>query len=131
MRRFAVAALALPALLVAPALPARADVPDAPACRAQVIPFSPGFTAVVTIDNTTSTPTSGWTIGFTLPAAATVTTVFNGALTRAGDHGTLTPLAWSAVILPGHQMFVGLGGSVTPFAPPESFTLNGLPCPVQ
>ena len=125
----ALLAPAAPAVVLAAAAPAAADVPAGPVCRAQVIPFSPGFTAVVTIDNNAGTaPVNGWTIGFDLPQRAAVTMVFGSSLARAGDHGTLTPLAWSATVLPGHQMFVGFGGTATPFTPPSSFTLNGSPC---
>ncbi|GAA0991728.1 hypothetical protein GCM10009555_079530 [Acrocarpospora macrocephala] len=99
-----------------------------PTCRIQVITFSPGFQAVVTIVNTTPAATNGWTIGFALPATATVGSTFNGVMTRSGGTGTITPVAYNAVIGPGVQTFVGFGGSAVPFTPPSGFTLNGVPC---
>ncbi|GES02617.1 hypothetical protein Acor_46830 [Acrocarpospora corrugata] len=101
-----------------------------PTCRIQVITFSPGFLANITIVNTTATATSGWTIRFSLPATASAGSTFGGVLTRAGGTGTITPAAYNAVIAPGVQAFVGFSGMATPFTPPSSFTLNGIPCTV-
>jgi chitodextrinase len=102
----------------------------APGCQAQIILFSPGFMVTVTITNTTVAPVSGWAVRFNLPAAASVGSAFGGALTRAGGTGTITPPAWGGTISPGGQLMTGFTGSATPFTPPESFTLNGLPCTV-
>jgi hypothetical protein len=102
-----------------------------PTCRVQVQAYNPGFTAIVTIVNTTAAPLSGWTIQFTLPAAETVSTTFNGVLTRNGTVGTITPLPWNTAIGAGGQTSPGLtgsAGSTVPFTPPGAFTLNGRPC---
>ncbi|GAA1021162.1 hypothetical protein Aple_057630 [Acrocarpospora pleiomorpha] len=99
-----------------------------PACRVQVITFSPGFQATVTIVNTTSAATNGWTIGFDLPATASTGGTFNGVMSRSGGSGTITPAVYNAAIAPGVQSFVGFSGSAAPFTPPSGFTLNGLPC---
>ncbi len=100
----------------------------APTCRVQLVPFSPGFQVSVTITNTTEAPVSGWTVRFTLAAAASITNSFGGTITRTGTTGTITPPAWGGTISPGWQAMPGFIGSVTPFTPPESFTLNGAPC---
>jgi len=97
-------------------------------CHAQVLAFSPGFQVTLTILNSTTVATTTWSIGFTLAPAAVVGSAFNGLLTRSGAAGTITPLAYDAVINPGGQLFVGFGGSATPFTPPGSFMLNGIPC---
>jgi hypothetical protein len=97
-------------------------------CHVQVLSFSPSFQVTVTILNSTSVATTTWTIGFTLAPSAVVGSAFNGLLTRSGSTGTITPLAYDAVINPGVQLFVGFGGSATPFTPPGSFTLNGASC---
>jgi chitodextrinase len=99
----------------------------APACQVQVLTYSPGFTANLTITNTTATPINGWTIQFTLPATATASP-FGGVLNRNGTVGTITPFSYNSVIGVGLQTFVGFTGSVTPFTPPADFTFNGLPC---
>jgi hypothetical protein len=100
-----------------------------PTCRSQIIPFPPGFQAVVTITNTTAATLNGWTVRFTLPASATVNYAFNGVLTRDGSTGTITPQPWNTVIGPGGQVFTGIVGSVNSFTPPSGFTLNGEACP--
>ncbi|MFC6084523.1 cellulose binding domain-containing protein [Sphaerisporangium aureirubrum] len=99
-----------------------------PSCRTQVIPYNPGFTANVTIVNTTTAPIVGWTVRFTLPAAAAAAGVFNGVLTRTGDAATLTPVSYTNVIQPGGQFTVGFSGSARPFTPPSGFTFEGVPC---
>ena len=73
---------------------------------------------------------SGWSVRFNLAATATVGSSFGGTLTRTGNTGTITPPVWGLTISPGGQAMPGFGGSATPFTPPESFTLNGLPCTV-
>lgn len=102
----------------------------APTCRAQVIPFSPGFLVTVTITNTTAAPISGWAVRFNLAPAASATNVFGGTLTRTGGTGTISPPPWGGTISPGGQLTAGFSGNATPFTPPESFTLNGTPCTV-
>jgi hypothetical protein len=98
-----------------------------PTCQVQVLTYSPGFTANLTITNTTTAPINGWTIQFTLPAAATAWP-FGGVLARNGAVSTITPFSYNSVIGVGVQTFVGFEGSVTPFIPPAGFTFNGLPC---
>ncbi len=99
-----------------------------PSCQIQIEAYNPGFTATVTITNTTTAAVSGWTIQFTLPATATVSTTFNGILTRNGATGTITPFSWNTVIGTGVQTWVGFLGSAAPFTPPAGFTFNGRPC---
>jgi hypothetical protein len=98
-------------------------------CLAQVITYTTGFQASVTIINTTPLATNGWTIRFTLPADVSTGSAFNGLLTRSGSTGTITPLAWSAVIGPGGQLTVGFSGwGTAPITSPSGFTLNGVAC---
>lgn len=99
-----------------------------PTCRVQVIPFSPGFTATVSIINTTAAPLTNWTVRFTLPATAVVNYTFNGTTTRDGATATITPMVWNATVGPGGTAMPGLSGSATPFVPPSNFTVADLPC---
>jgi hypothetical protein len=101
-----------------------------PTCQAQIILFSPGFMVTVTIINTTAAPFSGWSIGFTLPATAVISNRFGGTVTLTGGTGTISPPVWGGTIQPGNRMMSGFTGSASPFTPPESFTLNGIPCTV-
>jgi hypothetical protein len=100
-------------------------------CRTQVISYGTGrsFVANVTLVNTTAVATTSWTIRFTLPATMAAGSAFNGALTRDGDSGMLTPLAYSARIGPGGQITVGFSGGGVAAVPPSGFTVDGLPCP--
>jgi len=99
-----------------------------PTCQYSVVAYNPGFLASVLITNTTVAPLNGWTVRFTLPAAATTSPAFNGILSRTGAAGTLTPQWWSSQIGPGGQLSAGFSGSVTPFSPPAGFTLDDHPC---
>ncbi|NUR26084.1 MAG: hypothetical protein HOV83_09605 [Catenulispora sp.] len=99
-----------------------------PTCRVQVLTYTPGFTVTVTIVNATAAPLSGWKVQFTLPAAATVSSAFNGALTRDGTVGTITSLPWNTTIPAGGQTTPGFTGYAVPFTPPSDFTLDGRPC---
>jgi hypothetical protein len=99
-----------------------------PTCRVQLISFAPGFTVTVTITNTTAATLNGWTVRFTVPAAAVINYSFNGVLTRDGSTGTVTPQFYNTTIGPGGQTYPGFSGTVSPFTPPSAFTLNGVPC---
>lgn len=101
-----------------------------PLCRAQIVLFNPGFQVSVTIINTTAAPVSGWAVRFNLAATASITNSFGGPITRTGDTATISPPVWGATIVPGGQAMPGFGGYASPFTPPESFTLNGIPCTV-
>lgn len=114
----------------APATMTTLAITAEPTCRAQVVTFNPGFQANVTITNTTPATMNGWTLRFTLPATATVSSSFGGVLTRDGAAGTITPASWSRQISPGGRLSVGFSGSAVPFTPPSGFSLNGLPCSV-
>jgi hypothetical protein len=114
----------------APATVTTLAITATPTCQAQIILFSPGFMVTVSITNTTAAPVSGWSIGFTLPATAVISNAFGGTMTRAGGTGTISPPVWGGTIQPGNGIMSGFTGSASPFTPPESFTLNGIPCTV-
>lgn len=97
-------------------------------CQFQLESYPPGFTAYVTIMNNTAAPLSNWTVSFTMPSNASVSTVFGGTLTRTATGGTLTAASYNGTIGAGGETFVGFEGSVSPFNPPSGFTLNGQPC---
>lgn len=99
-----------------------------PACQFHLNTYPPGFTAYVTIINTTTAPLSNWSVSFTMPSNTTVSTTFGGTLTRTATGGALTAASYNATIGAGVETFVGFEGSVSPFNPPSGFTLNGQPC---
>ncbi|MEO3807714.1 cellulose binding domain-containing protein [Sphaerisporangium sp. B11E5] len=99
-----------------------------PSCTVQIITYNPGFTANVSVVNTTTAPITGWTVRFTLPATATANSVFGGVLTRDGATGTLAPRSFTNTIGPGGRLSTGFAGSAVPFTPPSEFSFNGVPC---
>jgi hypothetical protein len=99
-----------------------------PSCKVQLQVYWTGFTATATIVNSTAAAISGWTFGFSLSPAATVSNVFGGVLTRTGGSGTITPASYNGTVGPGGQLYFGFIGSASPPAPPSGFTFNGLPC---
>jgi hypothetical protein len=104
-------------------------VTAAPSCQVQLQVYGGGsFSATASIVNTTAAAINGWTLAFSLPAAATVNTAFNGVLTRSGGSGAITPVSYDTVIGPGAGLFVGFSGWANPASPPSGFTFNGLPC---
>lgn len=99
-----------------------------PSCTVQLQVYGTGFTATATIVNSTSAAISGWTFGFSLTPAATVSSVFGGVLTRTGGAGTITAASYNGTLGPGSQLYFGFIGSANPPAPPSGFTFNGSPC---
>lgn len=99
-----------------------------PKCLVQMNTYGSGFQVTATLTNTTAAPLTGWAVQFSLPASATVNSVFSSVLTRNGGVGTLTAAAYDATIGTGATLFVGFGGSDSPFVPPSGFTLNGAAC---
>jgi chitodextrinase len=89
----------------------RATAP-APACRVQRLVFGQAYLLNVTVENmTTATVLENWTFTFTLPAAHTITTIFNVTLARTGDAATATPAIWFNRISPGGSAVFGIGAS--------------------
>ena len=100
-----------------------------PSCVAQIQNYNNvAFEATVTIVNTTAAPLSPWSVQFNLPANASTNGSFNGVLTRTGSVGTITAASYDAVIGQGGTLYLGFGGSDTPFAPPSGFAVNGAAC---
>lgn len=99
-----------------------------PTCQVHLIDYGPAFQVTVTIVNTTTTATNGWTIRFTLPPTVSTGPAFSGTLVRDATGGTITPLVWSAVIGPGGQLSVGFSGQAAVLTLPTDFTLDGRPC---
>ncbi|HEU5332460.1 MAG TPA: cellulose binding domain-containing protein [Actinocrinis sp.] len=86
------------------------------------------FETTVTIVNTTAAALNPWSVRFTLPANATTSGGFNGVLTRSGSVATISPAVYDTSIGPGGTLYVGFGGSDSPFALPSGFTVNGAAC---
>lgn len=88
-----------------------------------------GFTANLTIANTSSTPVNGWTLAFTFPGDQRVTNAWNAAVTQTGEAVTATNLSYNATIAPGATTTLGFQGTwTTNDTSPGTFTLNGTAC---
>lgn len=99
-----------------------------PKCLVQMNTYGSSFTVTATLTNTTAAPLTGWAVRFSVPASASLNSVFSSVLTRSGNTGTLTAAAYDTTIGTGATLFVGFGGSDSPFVPPSGFTLNGVAC---
>ncbi|HEX5402732.1 MAG TPA: PHB depolymerase family esterase [Pseudonocardiaceae bacterium] len=91
--------------------------------------WATGFTAAITVTNTSSTAINGWTLGFTLPAGQAVVTGWNATYAPASGAVKATNLSYDASIAPGASVAIGFQASHTGNASaPASFTLNGVTC---
>jgi cellulose 1,4-beta-cellobiosidase len=91
-----------------------------------------GFGVNLTIQNTSSSAWTGWTLGFTFPASGqAVTQLWNGSYTQSGQNVTVTNLSYNGSVPAGAMVSSepGFNGSWTTSNPvPTSFTINGNVC---
>lgn len=90
-----------------------------------------GYVGRYTISNGSSSALSTWTVGFTLPAGSTVTSLWNGTEASsgngAGGHGyTVTPAGWDAKVPAGGS--VSFGFEVSGSGAPSGCTIDGAAC---
>lgn len=100
-----------------------------PSCVVQIQNYNNvAFETTITIVNTTAAALSPWSVQFSLPVGASTNGSFNGVLTRNGSVGTITPASYDTVIGTGGTLYLGFGGSDSPFVPPSGFAVNGAAC---
>jgi Cellulose binding domain/Glycosyl hydrolases family 11/Putative Ig domain len=88
-----------------------------------------GFTAGVTINNTSSSAINGWTLKFTFPGDQHITSSWNGTASQSGEAVTITNASYNGAIAAGGNTSIGFQGTWTNSdAAPSSFTLNGTTC---
>jgi glucuronoarabinoxylan endo-1,4-beta-xylanase len=88
-----------------------------------------GFQGEITVQNTSSTALSGWTLAFTFTAGQTVTQMWGGTPAQSGSTVTVTPADYNRAIPAGGSVtigFLGTQGATNPA--PSAFTLNGGTC---
>ena len=88
-----------------------------------------GFQAEYTISNSTGQTVHGWTVSFDLPAGERISSLWNGTMTAAGQHVTVTNPSWAGDIATGAKASFGFvvdaaGGSGTP----RNCLINGASC---
>ncbi|HEX7734780.1 MAG TPA: glycoside hydrolase family 6 protein [Ktedonobacteraceae bacterium] len=91
-----------------------------------------GFGANLTIQNTSGSTWSSWSLAFTFPASGqAVTQLWNGNYTQSGQNVTITNLSYNGTVATGTSVSSppGFNGAWTTSNPvPASFTINGNAC---
>jgi len=91
--------------------------------------WNTGFTANVTIKNTSSAAINGWTLKFSFPSGQTITQAWSSKASQSGSAVTLTNESWNGSLPPGGSTQIGFNGSHSGTnTAPSSFTLNGTTC---
>ncbi|NES14054.1 MULTISPECIES: cellulose binding domain-containing protein [Micromonospora] len=81
-----------------------------------------GFQGEVTVANTGTAPTSGWTVRFTLPDGQRITQAWGAELTQDGTSVTARDAGWNGVLAPAAQTSWGFLASGTPIMVPLTCT---------
>ncbi len=90
-----------------------------------------GFTANLTVTNTSSSTINGWTLKFSFPGSQQVTQGWNGVFSQSGNQVTITNASYNGTIPPNGTVNPGFNGSWSGSNPnPTAFTLNGTACSV-
>jgi hypothetical protein len=105
-----------------------------PACQV-IYTISPqsttAFGAAITIENTSSTALSNWTLTWSFANGQTVSSLWNGIETQSGANVTVTNESYNGTIAAGGSLtgigFNGTWNGVTN-AVPTSFAINGTTC---
>ncbi|NJP95277.1 PHB depolymerase family esterase [Nonomuraea sp. FMUSA5-5] len=91
--------------------------------------WNTGFTAAVTIANTSTTAISSWSLAFTLPAGQSVTSAWNAAISPSSGQVTARNVSYNGSIAPGASASFGFQATHTgDTGKPAAFTLNGTAC---
>lgn len=92
-----------------------------------------GFTASISITNTSSTAINGWSLQFSFPNGQTITQLWNGSVSQSGSSVTITNASYNGSIPAGGTLNSppGFNGSWSGSnGSPAAFTLNGAACSV-
>ncbi len=91
--------------------------------------WSDGFTATVTVKNTSSLAVDGWQLTWSYRGGQRVTSAWNATVTQNGADITARNADWNRTIVPGATASFGVQGSLNGNNPsPTAFTLNGNAC---
>ncbi|HEX6358383.1 GH12 family glycosyl hydrolase domain-containing protein [Actinophytocola sp.] len=107
--------------------------PPTGTCRVTYAPTSwqNGFTANVTVANTSSSTVNGWTLAWTFAGNQQITNGWNATITQNGNAVTARNLSHNGAIAPsGNQAFGFQGTYSGTNNTPSSFTLNGTACTI-
>lgn len=89
-----------------------------------------GFGANITIQNTSPSAWTSWSLAFTFPASGqAVTQGWNGTWTQSGQNVTVTNASYNGSVAVNGSAIPGFNGAWTSSNPvPTSFTVNGNAC---
>lgn len=90
-----------------------------------------GFTGGVTITNTSTVATNGWTLAFTFPSGQRVSQGWNATWAQATGSAnvTATSMSYNGTLAPGTSTQIGFNGTFTTTnTAPSTFTLNTATC---
>jgi endoglucanase len=91
--------------------------------------WNDGFTASVTIRNTSESRIDGWELTWSWPGSQRVTNAWNAQVTQSGSAVTARAVDWNRQIAPGASVSFGFQGSGNGNASsPSAFKLNGSAC---
>ncbi|MBA9001603.1 lytic polysaccharide monooxygenase auxiliary activity family 9 protein [Thermomonospora cellulosilytica] len=76
--------------------------------------WSGGFQGEVTVKNSGTNSTSGWTVHMSLPGGTTVNSLWSGAHTQTGTDLTVKNAAWNGSLAPGASTTFGFVANGTP-----------------
>jgi chitodextrinase len=83
-----------------------------------------GFTASVTVTNTGTAPTTGWTVSWTWPAGQTVVSMWNANNRPSGQNQVATNMNYNASVAPGQSTMFGFQASGSATSPTLSCTAS-------
>jgi endo-1,4-beta-xylanase len=116
-----------------PTTPPVTTPPPSAGCQVSYVVngWNTGFTANVTVKNTSSSALSSWTLTFAFPSGQTVTQAWSSVTTQSGSAVTVKNAAWNGSIPAGGSTQFGFNGSHSGTnTAPSSFSLNGTACSV-
>jgi Cellulose binding domain/Putative Ig domain len=88
-----------------------------------------GFTANVTITNTSTVTVNGWTLMFSFPGDQKITSAWNASVTQSGASVTAVNMSYNAAIAPSGNVQFGFQGTWTANdTSPSAFAVNGIAC---
>jgi hypothetical protein len=89
-----------------------------------------GFGANITVQNTSASAWTSWSLGFTFPASGqTITQGWNGIFSQSGQNVTIANASWNGSLAVNSSATPGFNGAWSGSNPvPTSFSVNGNTC---
>ncbi|MFG1922085.1 cellulose binding domain-containing protein [Cryptosporangium sp. NPDC048952] len=96
----------------------------------QTARWDSGYTGTYTLTNTSAESVDGWSLAFTLPAGARITSLWNGRADVAGTKVTVHNEDWNAELAPRQSVVVGFVADAAGSSQkaPDGCTINGVNC---